>query len=224
MARALIIVDVQNDFCEGGAMAVDGGNAVAERLADLLDTDHGYDVVAATADWHIRPDGHFAADGEEPDFADTWPVHCVADTPGAQLHPALGDAIARNSVAKSHAGRHIPVFRKGAYTASFTGFDGKASTFPAAGWQDEEAGGTVRHLRQWLDVHDVDQIDVVGLAYDFCVKATALDAATAGYQTRVLTGLTAAVAAPTGDGLTTADHAYAELTAAGVGIVAPEDA
>ena len=86
MSRALIVVDVQNDFCEGGSLAVSGGAAVAGRIAGLLAGDHGYDQVVATRDHHMDPGAPFSA---TPDYIDSWPVHCVAGTPGAELHPAL---------------------------------------------------------------------------------------------------------------------------------------
>ena len=105
-ARALVIVDVQNDFCEGGSLAVAGGADVAARIADFVAAHRGdYAAIVATADWHIDPGDHFS---ETPDFVDSWPVHCVAGTPGAEPHPGVEPAMA-----------HVEaVFRKGEYAAA----------------------------------------------------------------------------------------------------------
>ncbi|MFC4857982.1 isochorismatase family protein [Actinophytocola glycyrrhizae] len=165
MMTALIVVDVQNDFCEGGSLAVAGGAAVAAEISALYGA---YDQVVATRDYHIDPGAHFS---EEPDYVDTWPVHCRAGTSGASFHPAL-------DVAGIQA-----VFSKGAHAAAYSGFEG---TTPE---------GTP--LADWLRAHDVSDVDVVGIATDHCVRATALDAAANGFRTRVLLDLTAGVAAPT---------------------------
>ncbi|HEY6495837.1 MAG TPA: nicotinamidase [Trebonia sp.] len=164
--RALIIVDVQNDFCEGGSLAVAGGTAVARSVSALLATgDHGYDHVVATKDYHVDPGRHFA---DEPDYAHSWPRHCVAGTSGADFHPDLA------------TGPIEAVFRKGAHAAAYSGFEGTA------------ADGTP--LADWLRARGVDTVDVVGIATDYCVRATAVDAAANGFGTRVLLGLTAGVA------------------------------
>jgi nicotinamidase/pyrazinamidase len=163
--RALIVVDVQNDFCEGGSLAVTGGAAVARAITELLAGDHGYHHVVATKDFHIDPGEHFS---ERPDYQNSWPRHCVADTPGAAFHPDL-DVTAVEAV-----------FKKGHYSAAYSGFEGA-----------DDSGTT---LTDWLRIHDVDAVDVVGIATDYCVAATAADAAKAGLRTRVLTGLTAGVA------------------------------
>lgn len=181
--RALIIVDVQNDFCEGGSLAVDGGADVARGINDLLATAHGYRHVVATKDFHIDPGSHFSA---TPDFVDSWPVHCVAETPGAEFHPDL-------DVTPIEA-----VFTKGHYSAAYSGFEGA----------DDE--GTA--LAEWLRQRGVDEVDVVGIATDYCVKATAADAAAAGFTTRVLLDLTAGVSPAT-----TADAVDA-MRAAGVDV------
>lgn len=165
--RALIIVDVQNDFCEGGSLAVAGGAAVARAINDLLAGDHGYDHVVATADHHIDPGGHFS---DDPDFVDSWPRHCVAGTNGADLHPHLETAAIE------------AVFRKGEYSAAYSGFEGTS--------------GGVR-LAEWLRDRGVDEVDVAGLATDYCVRATAMDAVRSGFTTRVLTDLTAGVSPDT---------------------------
>jgi nicotinamidase/pyrazinamidase len=180
--RTLIIVDVQNDFCEGGSLAVEGGAAVARDVNSLLASpDHGYAHVVATNDYHIDPGSHFS---DHPDYWQSWPVHCVAGSPGAAFHPALDPT------------RFEAVFCKGAHAAAYSGFEGA----------DEK--GTP--LGDWLREHGVDQVDVVGIATDYCVRATALDAVAAGLRTRVLLGLTAGV-----DPLTT-DEAIAAMRAAGV--------
>ena len=168
--RALLIVDVQNDFCKGGSLAVAGGTAVARALtAYLADPDEShYDHVVATQDFHIDPDGHFAAD---PDYVDSWPPHCVAGTRGAQFHPDLD------------VRRVEEVFRKGNYTAAYSGFEGSS-----------QAGDS---LLDWLRQRDVTDVDLAGIATDYCVLATARDAVSAGMATTVLLSLTAGVAEPT---------------------------
>ena len=160
--RALIIVDVQPTFCEGGALPVSGGNAVAERIATYLSSHRGdYDLVVTTQDWHIDPGEHFSS---EPDFIDTWPVHGVADSAEAQLHPAL-DGLEADAAVK-----------KGQYAAAYSGFEGV----------DEDG----RTLADILSTARIEAVDVVGLAESHCVKDTALDAVRQGYRVRVLTDLT----------------------------------
>jgi nicotinamidase/pyrazinamidase len=164
--RALIIADVQNDFCEGGSLAVAGGAALAAKITSLLVSgDHGYDHVVATQDFHITPGSHFSA---HPDYVASWPPHCVAGTAGARFHPDL-DTRAIEAV-----------FRKGAHAAAYSGFEGA----------DED--GTP--LAEWLRSRGVDSVDVVGIATDYCVRATAADAAAEGFSTRVLLSLTAGIA------------------------------
>lgn len=160
----LIVVDVQNDFCEGGSLAVAGGAAVATRISDLLEGQHPYRFVVATRDHHIDPGAHFS---DHPDFVDSWPRHCVAGTPGADFHP--------NLAFRAFDG----VFDKGEYAAAYSGFEGS------------DDGIT---LRDFLARLEVGRVDVCGIATDYCVKATALDAAELGYPTTVLLDLTAAVA------------------------------
>jgi nicotinamidase/pyrazinamidase len=188
MTRALIVVDVQNDFCEGGSLAVDGGSAVARSITALVGTDKAggrYDIVVATKDWHVDPGPHFADPDVGPDFVETWPVHCVADTPGAEFHPDLAIVVDE-------------VFLKGRRSASYTGFDGGASA-------DESV-----LLGDWLRARGVTEVDVVGLATDHCVKATALDADAAGFPTTVLIEHCAGVAPDT------TEAALVEMEAAGV--------
>lgn len=171
MSRALIIVDVQNDFCEGGSMGVDGGAAVAQDVsAYLADRGGQYDQVVATADWHVDPGSHWSA---EPDFRDSWPVHCKVGTPGADFHPELSGALEWVRA----------VFRKGEYAAAYSGFEGST-----------EDGA---RLASWLREHGIDDVDVVGIASDHCVRATALDAIRESFRTRVLIDLTAGVAPET---------------------------
>ena len=162
--RALIVVDVQNDFCEGGSLAVAGGAEVARQVAALLAGDHGYDRVVATRDHHVDPGDHFS---DHPDYVDSWPVHCVAGTAGAELHPNLAGTTFE------------AVFDKGEYAAAYSGFEGRADGVP---------------LGDWLRERDVAEVDVCGIATDYCVRATALDAAGNGFATTVLLDLTAAVA------------------------------
>jgi nicotinamidase/pyrazinamidase len=187
MTRALIIVDVQNDFCEGGSLAVAGGAAVAaavsERLAAISErpTAGDWAHVVATKDFHIDPGAHFS---DTPDFVDSWPRHCVVGTDGADFHPALA------------TGRVEAVFHKGEYAAAYSGFEGHA----------EDGAG----LAGWLRDRGVTAVDVVGIATDHCVRATALDAAAAGFATTVLLELTAGVSP-----VTTAS-ALEQLRAAGV--------
>jgi nicotinamidase/pyrazinamidase len=163
--RALIVVDVQNDFCEGGSLAVTGGTAVARAISEWLAGDHGYAHVVATKDFHIDPGSHFS---DHPDYAASWPPHCVAGTNGSDFHPDL-DTDAMEAV-----------FRKGQHAAAYSGFEGA-----------DEAGTS---LADWLRARGVDEVDVAGLTTDYCVHATATDAARAGLATRVLLDLTAGVA------------------------------
>lgn len=189
MTRALLIVDVQNDFCEGGSLAVEGGNQVARDIRSYLQN-HGddYELVVATRDWH-EPDsdngGHISA---EPDFVDTWPPHCIVGTPGAEFHPELWPAGGRYP--------HDEV-RKGQGFPAYSGFEGV------------NADG--RSLRDILEAANITDVDVVGLAFDYCVKATSIDATLAGFSARVLRDLAAAIHK---DG-----SADAAMTAAGVTIM-----
>ena len=167
--RALIVVDVQNDFCEGGALGVAGGEAVAAGIGALA-TGGDYDHVVATRDVHVDPGPHFS---DTPDFVDSWPPHCRAGTPGASFHPVLD------------VGPIERVFDKGAYTSGYSGFEGA----------DENESGTP--LADWLDERGVTAVHVVGLATDHCVRATALDAARLGLTTTVLLRHCAGVAPET---------------------------
>lgn len=168
MRRALIVVDVQRDFCEGGSLAVHGGAATAARITGHIEAHpHSYQLIVASRDWHVEPGGHFAAEGEIPDYSDTWPLHCVAGSEGAEWHPHL--RLPEGTV----------VVSKGERSAAFSGFEGRT---------DEG-----QNLEQVLRGHGIDCVDVVGIATSWCVKRTALDALKAGFTTRVLAGLTADV-------------------------------
>lgn len=169
--RALLVVDVQPTFCEGGALAVEGGNALATRIAEFAAaTRADYDVVVTTQDWHIDPGSHFS---DSPDFVDTWPPHGVAGTDEAELHPALADLAPEVSV------------KKGRYAAAYSGFEGV-----------DVAG---RSLAELLSARGIAAVDVVGIAESHCVKQTALDAVALGLRTRVLTDLTVPVSPEQGE-------------------------
>jgi nicotinamidase/pyrazinamidase len=226
MSRALIIVDVQNDFCEGGALPVAGGAGVAGEISEYVDAHHGqFDHIVATQDWHIDPGAHFS---EEPDFVESWPPHCVARTRGAELHPDLDPEYIQ------------AYFRKGQFAAAYSGFEGllapdddvptgdrKPGAMPVPGAEDVDssedsvssfagsdfaAGEDAIGLDDWLQSHDVEDIVVVGIATDYCVKATALDAVQAGYSVTVLRGLTAGIAEDL-------DDAVAEMELGGVDVL-----
>jgi nicotinamidase/pyrazinamidase len=180
--RALVIVDVQNDFCEGGSLEVAGGAEAARQISRYI-ADSGYPYVVASRDFHVDPGSHFAA---VPDYVDSWPRHCVAGTPGADFHPDLDT---------SGIGT---VFSKGAHAAAYSAFEGA----------DDAGTG----LADWLRSHGVTEVDVVGIATDYCVRATSIDAARAGFTTQVLLDLTAAVDP------TTMAEAIRAMRAAGVTI------
>jgi nicotinamidase/pyrazinamidase len=190
MARGLVIVDVQNDFCEGGSLPVAGGSAVASAISQHL-ADHAgdYALVVATRDWHVDPGPHF---GDPPDFVDSWPAHCVVDSPGAAFHPGLDDHTDFRASLDA-------VVSKGSDRAAYSGFEG--------------ATDDGRRLADVLRGADVDEVDVVGIATDHCVRATALDARAEGLAVRVLAALTAGVAPDT------TAAALAALTEAGVDVV-----
>lgn len=182
MGNAVVVVDVQNDFCEGGSLAVPGGTLVARGVTRRL-SEGGFDHAVATRDHHIDPGAHFA---DRPDFVDSWPRHCVVGTPGVALHPDLDTS------------RIEAVFDKGEYAAAYSGFEGAADGM---------------RLADWLRRHDVDTVEIVGIATDHCVRATALDAVRFGFATTVRLDLTAGVAS------STVSAAVDELAAAGVDLV-----
>lgn len=163
MSHTLVIVDVQNDFCPGGSLATERGDAVAESIAALLkDRAKDYTHIVATQDWHIDPGTHFS---DEPDFVDSWPVHCVADSEGSAMRAPLAE--------EATAGVIEEYFRKGRYEAAYSGFEGSSTS------------GDVL-LTDWLRERNVDTIDVVGIATDHCVRATVLDGLREGFAVRVL--------------------------------------
>jgi nicotinamidase/pyrazinamidase len=171
MSKALLVIDVQNDFCEGGALAVAGGAAVAKKISAYLATTD-YDLVVASRDWHDSDNtnsGHFAEPGSEPNYTTTWPVHCVAETPGAAYHPNL-------------ATEKIDVdIYKGQGQNGYSIFEGVTSEGQA--------------FADLLQSRGVTQVDVVGIATDHCVLASALDAKNSGLEVRVISSLTAGVSA-----------------------------
>lgn len=168
MTRALFIVDVQNDFTERGALGVVGGDEVAARISAVLAAHAGdYEIVVASRDWHHGDDdngGHFSA---TPDFVDTWPVHCVGGTYGAEYDDVFDT---------SRVTHHL---KKGQGKPAYSLFEGVA-----------DDGRTAADL---LDAHGIHTIDVVGIATDYCVRASALDALAAGREVRVFTDLIAGV-------------------------------
>lgn len=189
MTRALLIVDVQNDFCEGGSLAVSGGAATAARITDYLKSHaEEYDLIVASRDWHDATNdngGHFAT---EPDFINSWPAHCVAGTTGAEFHPNLDASFIDLRV------------DKGQGKPSYSAFEGVT--------ESQET------LAQALIGAGVTGLDVVGIATDYCVLASSLDAKKLGIEVNVLTQLCAGI-----DEQTT-DAAYAQLRAAGCSVVA----
>ncbi|APT85293.1 isochorismatase family protein [Corynebacterium aquilae] len=171
--HALIIVDVQPDFCPGGPLATSRGDEVAGLIAQhVADNVSSYDAIVSTQDWHIDPGSHFS---RNPDFVDSWPVHCVAGTDGAKLHPLLAP------IAENIEGH----FLKGEYSAAYSGFEGHLA--------DSE-----QTLAQWLHARGITTVDVCGIATDFCVKATASDALANGFGVTVLSELCSAVAQDSG--------------------------
>jgi nicotinamidase/pyrazinamidase len=191
VSRALIVTDVQNDFCEGGSLAVSGGAEVAFRIGTLLhrwqqadEADREYDVIVATRDHHIDPGAHFST---TPDFVESWPPHCVVGSDGAAFHPNLDPQ-------PFHA-----IFLKGEYQAAYSGFEAKT------------VDGV--DLASWLRSHSVSDVDVCGIATDYCVRATALDSRREGFKTRVLLDLVAGVAPAT------TRRALDELRAADIALV-----
>ena len=188
MKRALIVVDVQNDFTEGGTLPVAGGAQVAHDIGRLLHRwvekspdSPAYDVVVASKDHHVDPGDHFS---DDPDFDHSWPPHCVVGTDGEAFHPNLDPQ------------PFDAVFLKGEHSAAYSGFEGRASDGSS--------------LTDWLKGHDISHVDVCGLATDYCVRATALDAVRNGFDTRLLARLCAGVAPAS------TESALAEMREAGV--------
>lgn len=191
MKRALLVIDVQVDFCEGGALACSGGAKIARDITDHINKNRGsYDYVIASRDWHTPNslnDGHFPPAGDEPDFVLTWPLHCIAGEAGADYHENLDASL---------IDIHI---KKGQDANGYSIFDGTA----------ENGKSFLDHARE-LGITDVD---VVGIATDYCVRASSLDAKANGFQVRVITSLTAGVADAT------TEEAIDEMVDAGVQVV-----
>ena len=169
MTKALLVVDVQNDFCEGGSLAVSGGAAVAKKISDYLRS-ADYKLVVASRDWHDSDNnnsGHFADASADPDYKTSWPIHCVANSEGAKYHPNLELDLIQAHVFKGQ-GAH-----------GYSAFEGIT-----------EQGGTLAEL---LKLEGISQLDVVGIATDHCVLASALDAKKLGLKVRVISSLTAGV-------------------------------
>lgn len=165
---ALVVVDVQNDFCEGGALQVSGGAEVAHSVARYIrERVQAYDLLVASRDWHVDPADHFS---QEPDFVESWPPHCVAETTGADFHPAVEEALGEFP--------HVTV-SKGMYSAAYSAFEAEAPDG--------------RLLAELLRSDGIGRIDIVGLCSDYCVAQTATDAASGGFRARVLIDLTAGV-------------------------------
>lgn len=192
MTKALFVIDVQNDFCEGGALACVGGAQVAGNItAYLKSAKANYDFVIASRDWHTPGSdngGHFPIQGAQPDFVTTWPLHCIAGEPGAEYHPNLDSSLVDIHIKKGQ-GQH-----------GYSIFEGVA-----------ESGETIQQLIERLGITEVD---VVGIATDYCVRASALDANRFGLAVRVITSLTAGVAA------SSTEAAIDELVDAGVKVSA----
>ncbi len=172
MANALFIIDVQNDFCEGGALACSGGAAVAGKITSFVnDNPNRYDFVIASRDWHTPGEengGHFPPEGQEPDFVNTWPLHCLAGDDGADYHPNLDSSIIDIHIKKGQGAHGYSIFE---------------------GITDQ--GEALTDLLKRLEI---DEVDVVGIATDYCVRASSLDAVTEGLAVKVITSLTAGVA------------------------------
>lgn len=171
MSKALLVIDVQNDFCEGGALAVSGGAAVAKKISEYLRSS-AYDLVVASRDWH-DPDstnsGHFATVGQEPNYTTTWPVHCVAETSGAEYHPNLSTELIDVDIYKGQGQNGYSIF--------------------------EGVTNTGKSFTELLNSRGISEVDVVGIATDHCVLASALDAKKSGLSVRVISSLTAGVSA-----------------------------
>lgn len=169
MTRALLVVDVQNDFCEGGSLAVNGGAAIATKITEFIKSSN-YELVVASRDWHDAGNnnsGHFASASSEPDYKSSWPVHCVAETAGASYHPNLDSQLIQTQI------------YKGQGTHGYSAFEGVTQEGVS--------------LEAVLRANSISGLDVVGIATDHCVLASALDAKKLGFEVRVISSLTAGV-------------------------------
>ncbi|WP_044084892.1 isochorismatase family protein [Bifidobacterium gallicum] len=185
MKRALLVVDVQPTFCEGGELGVEGGNAVAEAIGTFVQQ-YGdqYALIVTTQDWHIEPGPHWS---EQPDYVDTWPVHGKAGTPNAQLHPAIA------ALGLDH---HI---KKGQYCAAYSGFEGIEDNTDDVPTREQVQAHASQTLEQLLRDHDITSVDIMGIALSHCVRDTALDAQRLGFETRVYTDLSVPVSVELGE-------------------------
>lgn len=168
--RALIVVDVQNDFCHPqGSLYVAGADGVAKNIANFLDTfEKTYRTIIFSKDWHHGHDdngGHFS---ETPDFVDTWPRHCVSNDWGSETYEPLKNF------------KNILTIRKGSGKPAYSAFEGNLD-------------GVHLSLEQFLDCINIKFVDVVGVAYDYCVESTAMDSQHCGFDTTVYKNLTASV-------------------------------
>ena len=192
MAKALFVIDVQVDFCEGGALACEGGARAAAKITEYLRENPGrYDFVIASRDWHTPNSsngGHFPPEGVQPDFVNHWPLHCIAGEPGAEYHEALDTSL---------IDIHI---KKGQGAHGYSIFEGTSET-----------GESIQSVLSRLEI---EEVDVVGIATDYCVRASSLDALTAGLKVRVITSLTAGVSA------SSTESAIDEMVDAGASVVA----
>lgn len=192
MAKALLVIDVQNDFCEGGALACEGGAAVAAKITSYLQSHKSsYDLVVASRDWHTPNDpndGHFPPDGVQPDYVKTWPLHCIAGTEGAEYHSNLNTDLIDVHIKKGQSANGYSIFE---------GSTDNGSSFI-----------------ELLKLQHITEVDVVGIATDYCVRASALDSVRAGISTRVISSLTAGVSPAS------IEKAIDELIDAGVAVVA----
>lgn len=195
--RALLLIDMQVDFCEGGSLAVKGGDNLAMRLAryvqniegrhQLTSGNSGYTTLIASRDAHIDPLEHFS---DKPDFQNSWPIHCKQGSPGFEFHPALRD---------------LPFdacFDKGAYSAGYSAFEGSTKDSLS--------------LADWLRLKGISQLDLAGIALEHCVKATALDALKLGFETNLLCDYCLAI------NPSKADMVYEYLSLAGAGLIRAE--
>ena len=176
MNRAIIVVDVQVDFCEGGRLAVAGGNEVAEKTANFIrNYGHLADEILYTRDWHepwpADNGGHFS---ETPNYTDSWPVHCEAGSSGAQFHPSISPLVWGQGLKSGEN-----VFSKGYGRPDYSGFQGVNNAHVS--------------LDDYLKEAVIDKVFVIGIAGDYCVRQTALDAARRGYDTKIMPSLVASV-------------------------------
>jgi nicotinamidase/pyrazinamidase len=212
MKRALLVVDTQPTFTEGGGLPVEGGNDVARRIGAFVAraaASGAYDEIVASQDWHVDPGDHWAAEGEVPDFATSWPRHGPAGDPEADLHPAF---LAELGAAPGTIPEVVTgLVRKGMTAAAYSAFEGVVVEDP------DVLLPTGPALADWLRQRGVTDVDVCGIATDHCDRATALDAVREGFRTRLLVDLTVGVAPET------TAAAIDELAAAGVEIVAGEE-